>query len=179
MDYRQMVLKAMDSPDEKTMKVLDMTDEMLCRLSKDRQEEMDDFLVRLSGVLEGGHFSLATAEWAMERMQPTLLIHNGERYRGTLLGFMADKGLNAAMCRRMVDEAYRKAYDEGLKYGYSAPPIRDCINEYDAYAAFAMVLADYWMDVCGDMDEAAMLTYQWLSDPDADGTKTWDYLMGR
>jgi len=112
MDYRQMVIKAMDNPNEKTLKVLEMTDEMLCRLSKDRQDEMDDFLVRLSGELEDGHFSLATAEWAIERMEPTLLIHNGERYRGTLLGFMADKGLNASMCRRMVDEAYRKAYDE-------------------------------------------------------------------
>lgn len=43
----------------------------------------------------------------------------------------------------------------------------------------AMVLVDYLMDVCGDMDEAAMLTYKWLSDPDADGTKICDYLLGR
>lgn len=40
-----------------------------------------------------------------------------------------------------------------------------------------MVLSDYWCSTLGDINKVAMVTYEWLSDIDADGTKTWKYLM--
>lgn len=176
MEYSDMMKSHMDGCSRRVADALELMDGFLCGCSKDMPEEVEDLLVRVSGVLDGRHFTKDTAEWAVDRMVPTLLIQDGRRFEGTVLGYMKDGGLTPHRCMELAKEAYRKAVSMGATFGYQPSSIPDSVNENDAFVAFAMVVADYWMDMC-DTDKAAELAYQWLSDPDAEPTKTWDYLM--
>lgn len=61
--------------------------------------------------------------------------------------------------------ACERAKAKAREKGFSAPPV-DKANKWDCYWCMAMILADYWYTVCGDLDTASMMAYEYLSDPD-------------
>lgn len=49
---------------------------------------------------------------------------------------------------------------------FEAPAIPQDTTIWDAYYAMAMVISDYWFSINGDMDKAAMMAYEVVSDID-------------
>lgn len=172
-----MLLSLIDNQEwkESQNEVMEELDSFLCEMYETKPKEIDELLIKLSAIIDKGHFSKHTADIAISKMKPVLLIHNTSVFGGTLSEYMKELSLNEKTCSELVYRAYDKAKDKALEYGYTAPPLKE-VNEFDIYTAFAMVIADYWYCM-GDLDKFAMLVYQWLSDIDAKDTKTWDYLM--
>ena len=65
--------------------------------------------------------------------------------------------------------AYEEAKPLASSKGFQAPRLE--ANEWDCLWCIAMMVADYWVTHNGDLKVAAMLAYQYLSDPD----KTVEY----
>lgn len=173
---KEIMTNNFDTLKENKEEFLDLFDDLLCNIYKEKSSEIDSFMIKVSGIVNKGHFCKHTARLAIEKMKPTLLLHDSNAFYGSMLEYLETVSLDEKTCSEMVYKAYRTAKEKGMEYNYEAPQLEE-LNEYDVYTAFAMVLADYWATVYGDFEKAAMLTYQWLSDPDADGTKTWKYLM--
>ena len=73
-------------------------------------------------------------------------------------------GLTPMKAREMVYAAYEEAKPLASSKGFQAPRLE--ANEWDCLWCIAMMVADYWVTHNGDLKVAAMLAYQYLSDPD-------------
>lgn len=82
----------------------------------------------------------------------------------TMHEYLDAMGLSPEMAHKHVSAAHEKASSKAREKGFSAPSLD--VNMWDCYWAMAMMMADYWYTVCGNAETAAMLAYQYLSDPD-------------
>lgn len=178
--YKELVLAAMDGrvPDEKTMRIIDTTNCYVEMSRKAHPDKAEKFLVQISGAITNWHFDEKTACWAMDRMKPVVLVHNGEKVDMDIYHYMKMTGLSAMAVQDAVRSSYGRARAEAQNYGISAPPIPDNYNEWDMYVAMAMYYSDYWMGA--SVERGADFVYMYLSDPDypKDRNKIWDYLAG-
>ncbi len=76
-----------------------------------------------------------------------------------------------------VEQSYTVAKEKLAKLGKQAPVVSPSVNEWDMFVTMAMVLADNPISISGDIMKGAMLTYEYLSDPDGEDSKIWNYIM--
>lgn len=137
----------------------------------DALEEFDgdnhELKMRLLYILNKGHMCEYSAKHRIMHMIPVAYIGaDGNKMDGikNMHEYMLAMGLSPDIAMRHVKAAYEKASAKAREKGFSAP-IMDA-NEWDAFWAMAMMMADYWYTICGNAETAAMLAYQYLSDPD-------------
>lgn len=113
--------------------------------------------------LNGGHEDEWTSNHRISKMTPVVWLgadtipHDMHEYL-TILGVTPKKAMD------MVYSVYDEAKGKASSYGISAPKLN--ANEWDCYWCISMMMADYWLTHKGDLEIAAELAYQYLSDPD-------------
>lgn len=169
LSYKQMVIDSMlpQKPDEKTMHTLDVTECFIERAREHHPENVEEFLIKISGSLNNCHFTKDTSCWAVSKMVPV----------GMSVDNFMDIIPSCDEIERMVTRSYENARARAKIARFETPVIHSEYNKYDKYVVFAMFYADYWlMNPTNEM--ASDFTYCYLSDPDYPTThKIWDYLM--
>lgn len=74
-----------------------------------------------------------------------------------------------------LDQAYRLAEQNYAKRGMSAPKIKDDVTMCDMEYVFNMISADYGLTHSGDVTKISLMSYEFLSDPDAPEGKAYLY----
>lgn len=169
LSYKKMVIDSMlpQKPDEKTLHTLDVTEAFIEEAREHHPEHVEEFLIKVSGSINGCHFTEDTACWAVHRMQPVSMTHDA---------FM-DMLKKPKDVETLVRDAYSRARTKGREKGIAAPDIHPDYTPWDMYVTYAMMLADYWL-MDPHSETIADMTYCYLSDPDYPRhTKIWDYLM--
>lgn len=119
--------------------------------------------IKIHFLLNDNHNDEYSANAQISRMVPVGYIgvsakpHNMHEYL-SMIGLTPDIALS------VVNDAWNKAREIASKHGIEAP--RMTANMWDCYWCIAMIMSDYWATVQGDIDVAAMLAYQYLTDPD-------------
>lgn len=119
-------------------------------------------------ALHNGHLCEHTAKYRIHQMQPVAYIGpDGHMMHGiaSMPEYLAAMGITPEIAHRHVMAAYERAKAKAREWGFSAPPMHEA-NQWDCYWCMAMVLADYWYTLCGSLEDAAMMAYEYLSDPD-------------
>ena len=139
---------------------------LLDRLHKDMPEVVEKEIRRQCGIFNDKHFDETTSKYVIDHMVPaTKSMHE-------LL-----EGITPSEARSRVQRAYSAARDHAMQQGFSAPELNSTFTDYDYYVVLAMCLADYWCSCMMNSDSVDMIAYEWMSDPDASVTKTWDYFF--
>lgn len=147
-----------------------MTDEISAQISDAMEEYAGDnheLKMKLAMILHDGHLCRYTAEHKIGEMEAVAYIgSDGHILRDakSMHDYLAMMGLTPESAHRHVKAAYDKARAKAREKGFSAPELD--VNEWDCYWCIAMIFADYWYTVCGNLDVASMLAYEYLSDPD-------------
>ena len=133
------------------------------------EEKMpEDGRVCIHMLLNDGHHDEYTAHCKIRKMVPvTYLGITPEPHY--MMEMVEALGLTPMKAREMVYAAYEEAKPLASSKGFQAPRLE--ANEWDCLWCIAMMVADYWVTHNGDLKVAAMLAYQYLSDPD----KTVEY----
>lgn len=76
---------------------------------------------------------------------------------------------------QLIEQMYKQTNQIMSKYGKIANPIPEEINKWDKYYTFNMICADYPLTHNGDSNKIAMMSYEFLSDPDAPICKAYKY----
>ena len=135
-------------------------DYIMPRLS---EEERNEVMIRLMD----GHLCRETAMHKVENMKPVILIGpDGSPWTaGNVNDYLATLGMTPEKIVADIKMAESVARQKASELGISLKSIDTC-TMWDMYWCFAMMVSDYWYSVNGSMDEAAMLAYEYLSDPD-------------
>lgn len=135
-------------------------------------EETDDELrLKVAELLMDGHLCELTATRRIESMKAPVLMSAPDTRWATeeeypMLDYMKAMNLSATDCYQKVENAYAKAREKANTLSFEAPAIPQDTTIWDAYYAMAMVISDYWFSINGDMDKAAMMAYEVVSDID-------------
>jgi len=122
-------------------------------------------LMELSRIANDGHLCEWSANRKISMMEPVACVDSeGRRTNASMAEWLASLGLTPGLAKSMVGKAHEKACETAKGMGFSAPSA--AFNEWDAYWCMAMCLSDYWMTVGNDLQKAAMMAYEYLSDPD-------------
>ena len=126
----------------------------------------DCLKIELDKIINNGHYSEYTSKLSIEKMIPVAYIglEGQVIYAENMCDYLAKLGITPEHAHSLVLEEYEKAKSAAAIKGFTAP-ILNC-NKYDAFHSMAMILADYWYTVNGDLSKAAMIAYEYLSDPD-------------
>lgn len=147
-----------------------MTDEISAQLSEAMEELAGDnheLKMKIAMIFHDGHLCRYTAEHKIKEMEPVAYIGaDGHVINGIkgMMEYLSMMGITPESAHRHVKSAYEKARMKAREKGFSAPELD--VNEWDCYWCIAMVLADYWYTVCGSLETASMIAYEYLSDPD-------------
>ena len=137
-------------------------------------EESDDELrLGIAELLMDGHLCELTATKRVERMKAPVLMEAPDARWATdeeypMLDYMKAMNLSEKVCYNKIEEAYQKANSKAMALSFSAPPIPQSVNVWDAFYTMAMVISDYWYSINGDLDKASMMAYEVVSDIDKD-----------
>jgi len=147
-----------------------MTDEVSDRISEIMEAHAggnEDMKHEIAMALHDGHMCEFSAMHKIRKMVPVAYIGtDGQRMHGvsSMHEYLSALGITPESAHRHVMLAHEKAASKAREKGFSAPPID--ANAWDAYWCMAMMLADYWYTICGNLEDAAMMAYEYLSDPD-------------
>lgn len=142
-----------------------MTTEERMRKMMDVVEEYtpEEGRIKIHYLLNDGHDDEYSANAKISHMRPVAWIGATSTPKD-MHEYISILGLTPALAKQMVYEALDTARSKASSIGASAPSLK--ANEWDCYWCMAMMIADYWVTHWGDLDVAAMLAYQYLSDPD-------------
>lgn len=130
----------------------------------------DDLTINLvAESLMDGHLCELTAMNKVKAMEPVALFDDGLYHALTnfpMVEYMEKKGISPQNAYNLVVSAYENACKKAASVGISAPKLPAKTNEWDCYYVVAMMFSDYWVTVEDDEDKAAMMAYEYLSDPD-------------
>lgn len=130
----------------------------------------DDLTVNLvAETLMDGHLCELTAMNKVKAMEPVALYKDGLYHAKTqfpLVEYMDNIGINPQKAYELVVKAYENARKKASNIGINAPLIPTKTNKWDCYYTIAMIFSDYWITVEGDIDKAATMAYEMISDPD-------------
>lgn len=126
----------------------------------------EELLLGVADIVNGGHMCEFSAWHRIRRMEAVAYIgKEGKRIEASSMeDYLSEMGVTADSSHRLVLSAYERAKASARELGFTAPDLD--ANRYDCLWAVAMVLSDYWHTVCGDLEKAAMIAYEYLSDPD-------------
>ena len=164
MEYKDIVV--LDSPHMK--KSIEMVSDFLNSL--DCEKEIKDLMVEQLGLFNDWHFNKDISKHIIEKMVPAV----GNE---SICNVLKMNGIDCYRAKDMVHEAYALAVNKASDHGWKAPKIPEKYNEWDYYTVFAMIISDHWMTIDGDMGKAAILAYEFMSDPDSNCSKVWDYFF--
>lgn len=151
--------------------------EEVATVSPSIKEEVEILKVKTHGDMLDGHFFEDGAKYALAKMKPVILMKDDKPVNSTMWDYMYDSGLTPTQVSRAVDESYNIAKEKLGKLGKQAPVVPSNVNEWDMFVTMAMVLADNPISISGDIMKGAMLTYEYLSDPDGEDNKIWEYIF--
>ncbi len=77
--------------------------------------------------------------------------------------------------RSAIEQAYKISEQNYAKKGIVAPKIKDTTTMCDMEYVFNMISADYGLTHMGDTTKISLMTYEFLSDPDAPDGKAYLY----
>ena len=126
----------------------------------------------VADCLLDGHLCEMTAMCRVKAMEPVALFDDGLYHARTnfpMVEYMEKKGISPQNAYNLVVSAYENACKKAASIGISAPKLPAKTNQWDCYYVVAMMFADYWMTVGDDTEKAAMMAYEYLSDPDGTG----------
>lgn len=139
------------------------TEEKMNKLMKIVDEQMpDEGKLCVHMTLNDGHHDEWSSCHMISKMVPVAYI--GAEGCKDMEEYLEALGVTPKSAERLVKEAYEVARDKGSSMGITAPRLNS--NMWDCYWALAMCISDYWVTHDGDLNVAAMLAYQYLSDPD-------------
>lgn len=148
-----------------------MTDEISERISEimERHAGEDEHMkYEIAIALHNGHLCEHTAKYRIHEMQAVAYIgHDGTVMHGinSMHEYLSAMGITPESAHKHITAAYEKARTKAREKGFTAPQLGN-VNMWDCYWCIAMILSDYWYTVCGNVEDAAMMAYEYLSDPD-------------
>lgn len=128
---------------------------------KDKKEEYEDFYWILYEKMHGKHFNDILVKKAIEDME---FVNPDYKPKYT-----------KEQIKSAVDQAYKISEQNYAKRGIVAPKIHDTTTMCDMEYVFNMISADYGMTHMGDITKISLMTYEFLSDPDAPEGKAYLY----
>lgn len=146
-----------------------MTEEVSAQVSEAMEELVGDnheLKMRIAMIFHDGHLCRYTAEHKIKEMEAVAYIGpDGKTIEAdSMHEYLSELGITPEVAHKKIRASYEKARMKAREKGFSAPELD--VNEWDCYWCMAMVLADYWYTVFGDLDKASMIAYEYLSDPD-------------
>lgn len=140
------------------------TEEKMKKMMKVVEEQMpDEGRLCIHMLLNEGHHDEWSAKYKISKMYPVAWL--GVDTTPTCMEeYLSLLGITPSRAKEMVYRAYEKARAKGNEIGITAPKLD--ANEWDCYWCLAMCISDYWITHWADLDVAAMIAYQYLSDPD-------------
>ena len=151
--------------------------EEVANVSPSMKEKVDLIKIETHGDMSNGHFFEDGAKYALSSMKPVILMMNDKPVNSTMWDYMYDNGLTPNAVHEAVEQSYMSAKEKLAKLGKQAPVVPPSVNEWDMFVTMAMVLADNPISIGGDIMKGAMLTYEYLSDPDGEDDKIWKYIF--
>lgn len=124
-------------------------------------QKYNEIIEKMYIELYGEHFNEKMAKKAVENM-----IFVIENY---------DFKYSPEQIEQLIEQTYKQTNQIMSKYGKIANPIPEEINKWDKYYTFNMICADYPLSHNGDSNKIALMTYEFLSDPDAPICKPYKY----
>lgn len=143
----------MTSMEDKMKRMMDIVEEKM----------PEDGRVCIHMILNDGHHDEYTAHTKIRHMKPVTYLGVSPEPKD-MVEFIEILGLTPMKAREMVHAAFEEAKTKASTMGIQAPRLE--ANEWDCLWCMAMMVADYWITHNGDLKVAAMLAYQYLSDPD-------------
>ena len=160
--HKKMIKEIIDKMDTHEIKALAKSYEEAIDLVKrhDRRlyKEIEDLLYV---SIFGEHFNEEIAKAAVEEMEFPVSEY---KYNHT-----------AEQIENSLKQISQQAKQIMTKYGKKVHEIPEEVNKWDMYYTYNMICADYPLSHGGDMTKIAMLTYEFLSDPDAPCGKAYRY----
>lgn len=138
---------------EKLQKIIGIMDEYACEEGR----------LLAHQIMAEGHEDEFTAYTKVSRMTPVAYIGVNQT-PSSFMEYLAILGVTPQLAYTIIHEAYDRAKQIAEGKGFVAPGLD--ANVWDCYWCLCMMIADYWVTHDGDLDTAAMLAYQYLSDPD-------------
>lgn len=151
--------------------------EEVSKINPSIKKEVDLIKIETMGDMLGGHFTEEGAKYALSEMKPVILMKDDKVVNMGMWDYMYDLELTPTQVAKAVQASYIKAKDKLAPLGKLAPIIPVAYNDWDKFVTMAMVLADNPMTISGDITKGAMLTYEYLSDPDSEDHKIWEYIF--
>jgi len=151
--------------------------EEVSTMSPSMKEKVDKIKIETHGDMLNGHFFEDGAEYALSQMKPVILMKDDKPVNSTMWDYMYDTGLTPNAVHKAIESSYMVAKEKLAKLGKQAPVVPPSVNEWDMFVTMAMILADNPISVSGDITKGAMLSYEYLSDPDGEDSKIWNYIM--
>ena len=137
----------------------------------DAMEELagdnDELKYRIAIILGKGHYCEYTANHKIKEMKAVAFIApDGTKMSNinSMHEYLEAMGITPDSAHKHVAAAHEKASLKAREKGFAAPMLD--VNMWDCYWCIAMILSDYWYSVWGDKEKAAMMAYEYLSDPD-------------
>lgn len=155
--------------DDLLKKSIECVSDLFDSLSEDHKEKLHEFMIHQVGIFNKSHFDCESAWYVIDKMRDVKNI--------PVKSLLEEKGLNPTRVKEMIEDAYHRANNYSIEHGFQAPSIPPEYNEYDYFVTMAMCMADFWYTTKGEEDKVADLAYEWLSDPDSNTTKAWDYFF--
>lgn len=109
----------------------------------------------------GEHFN---KEMALEAVEEMLYVISDYKFNYT-----------CEQIEGFITQAHQQSTQFMNKYGKMANEIPEEINKWDKYYTYHMICADYPLSHNGDANKIAMMSYEFLSDPDAPIGKAYRY----
>lgn len=179
MTYYDIVKMENGSKDAMWKSVKRMSDflEDVATVNPTMKEKVDLIKIKTHGDMLESHFFEDGAKYALSKMKPVILMKDDNPVNSNMWDYMYDAGLTPNAVHKAVEQSYMVAKEKLAKLGKQAPTVPPSVNEWDMFVTMAMILADNPISVSGDIMKGAMLTYEYLSDPDGEDDKIWDYIM--
>ena len=147
-----------------TEEISDKVSEIMERYAGDNEHMKYELAV----ALHDGHLCEHTAHYRIKHMEAVAYIGtDGNIMHGvnSMHEYLTELGITPEIAHKHISAAYEKARAKAREKGFSAPQMGN-VNAWDCYWCIAMILSDYWYTVCGNVEDAAMMAYEYLSDPD-------------
>ena len=129
--------------------------------NKNKKEEYNDFYWTLYEKMYGKHFNETLLKKAISEME---FVNPDYKPKYT-----------KEQIKSAIEQAYKIAEQNYAKKGIIAPKIKDTTTLCDMEYVFNMISADYGMSHTGDITKISLMSYEFLSDPDAPDGKAYLY----
>lgn len=129
-------------------------------------DDNEDLKMEISFIVNDGHMCEYSAKAKIHEMEAVAYLGKDGRKLDakSMEEYLSMIGVTPESSLSMVSKSHEEAKAKARGIGFSAPVLS--ANMWDCYWCLAMVLSDYWYTVCGDLETASMIAYEYLSDPD-------------